>query len=303
LCGDVAIKRIINIELVPSEEVDRELLLKVERITGDNILRRYRPSETLAPPEGDLSKLTVVNTAASAQILKEHWDILGFLAGKLARGLYLPECTRMWPVEGPTSVPKDLDALQAVYWLKGESMETSDTRDEVRAEWKYYPDLLVHMKAEDPKWEANMSTARTKLSDYYAAVYLLARKIEEEAEKRTGLPYDKKFNYGLTFHFTYKVFTQAVIGPSESGYRIEGLSLWLSDVGLAKVKSGEENILANVKKVHQKLAKNVRRWTGFKKIRNLYDSASEAIVPLRESLILVSKRKTFREGRCPSCPL
>jgi len=42
LCSDVAIKRMINIELVPCEEVDKKLLEKVVQITGDNILRHYR---------------------------------------------------------------------------------------------------------------------------------------------------------------------------------------------------------------------------------------------------------------------
>lgn len=42
LCNDIAIKRMINLELVPAEEVDERLLEKMMGITGDNILRRYR---------------------------------------------------------------------------------------------------------------------------------------------------------------------------------------------------------------------------------------------------------------------
>ena len=42
LCSDIAIKRIINIDLVSAEEVDKRLLEKVTGITGDNILRHYR---------------------------------------------------------------------------------------------------------------------------------------------------------------------------------------------------------------------------------------------------------------------
>ena len=42
LCSDIAIKRIIDIDLVPAEQVGEELVQRVAGITGDNILRHYR---------------------------------------------------------------------------------------------------------------------------------------------------------------------------------------------------------------------------------------------------------------------
>lgn len=47
LCDDTAIKRVISVDLVPNEQVDKELLEKVLQITRDDLLRHYRGAEYL----------------------------------------------------------------------------------------------------------------------------------------------------------------------------------------------------------------------------------------------------------------
>lgn len=42
LCDDTAVKRVIDIDFVPNEQVDKKLLETVVQITGDDILRHYR---------------------------------------------------------------------------------------------------------------------------------------------------------------------------------------------------------------------------------------------------------------------
>jgi hypothetical protein len=42
LCNDMAIKRVIDVDLIPQEEVDKKLLEKLAQIAGDDILRHYR---------------------------------------------------------------------------------------------------------------------------------------------------------------------------------------------------------------------------------------------------------------------
>jgi hypothetical protein len=50
LCSDTAIKSVVNLYLVPEEEVDKKLLEKATCVTGDNILRHYR-TDYLKPKE------------------------------------------------------------------------------------------------------------------------------------------------------------------------------------------------------------------------------------------------------------
>ncbi|MBA7613846.1 hypothetical protein ES703_21103 [subsurface metagenome] len=56
LCSDTVIKRVINIDLVPKEEVDKELLEKIVQITGDDIVRHYRKTDYIERRDPILQK-------------------------------------------------------------------------------------------------------------------------------------------------------------------------------------------------------------------------------------------------------
>lgn len=57
LCSDVAIKRVIVIDLVPEEEVDKKLLEKIAQITGDDIIRLYREADYMKAEEPDIESV------------------------------------------------------------------------------------------------------------------------------------------------------------------------------------------------------------------------------------------------------
>jgi hypothetical protein len=62
LCSDTAIKSVINIFLVPEEEVDKKLLEKATCIAGDNILRRYRTDYLKLEKPASATKVDVMTT-------------------------------------------------------------------------------------------------------------------------------------------------------------------------------------------------------------------------------------------------
>jgi len=81
LCDDAAIKRVIDIDLIPNEQVDKKLLEKVLQITGDDILRQYRV---------DYLKKKAEETTIARYKEGSHQQKMRELAGRLIGEISLP---------------------------------------------------------------------------------------------------------------------------------------------------------------------------------------------------------------------
>ena len=77
LCSETAIKGMIDIDLVPCEEVDKKLLEKVTRITPDIILRHYRQDHLLPAKWQKNVDLAVQLQGSMSNISAKDWAIWG----------------------------------------------------------------------------------------------------------------------------------------------------------------------------------------------------------------------------------
>ncbi len=77
LCNDTAIKGMIDIDLVPCEEVDKKLLEKVTQITPDMILRHYRQDYFLPVKWQETMDLAVQLQSSMTNISAKDWAIWG----------------------------------------------------------------------------------------------------------------------------------------------------------------------------------------------------------------------------------
>ena len=77
LCNETAIKGMIDIDLVPCEEVDKKLLEKVMRITPDIILRHYRQDHLLPARWQETMDLAVQLQSSMTNISAKDWAIWG----------------------------------------------------------------------------------------------------------------------------------------------------------------------------------------------------------------------------------
>ncbi len=77
VCNDTAIKGMIDVDLVPREEVDKKLLQKVTQITPDMILRHYRQDHFLPVKWQETMDLAVQLQSSMTNISAKDWAIWG----------------------------------------------------------------------------------------------------------------------------------------------------------------------------------------------------------------------------------
>lgn len=248
-----------------------------------------------------------------SQAQLQHFAPLALVARTLGSRLHVPDPGGLWLLEGSPDIPEDLDGLEAVLNVRGDPEAPVISPSEVpRADWRYYPDLRVHLQAEDPRWPNRVSLLKGLVEAYTRAVHALDREVARTTRRLTGLaynPYLDKPYHGLSRHFCQTVLREAMrkqrhLPPAANQYIQRGGG-WLVlnfDAGtIAVVQEGQEERLVRARQVHQALIARVRSWVTWRKALWKWGETVQAVTPLKEKLELVSRRGTFR-GRCLTCP-
>lgn len=224
-----------------------------------------------------------------------HWRELATLAEQLLLAIRISAPPGLWLLECCPHIAEDADGLDALSMLLcGKAIE---------AEKSLYSQLLAHMDGEFPEWKAKMGILREAAVSYCKTLHSVACNVVEEAEKRTGFPYDPAFRYGLGCDFGATVCETAASWKRQRlEYSREGLDLRYGSYGLARVGPGQEESLKKVQEVHEAMIKEVKCWPDLRKALEIHGQIQQASTSLKQALAQVVEWGAFTNSKCPGCP-
>lgn len=161
LCSDTAIKGMIDIDLVPCEEVDKKLLEKVTRITPDIILRHYRQDHLYPIKWQENVELAVRLQSSMSNVTAKDWAIWG-----------LPD-TGQPPLTSEAGLKIWIDRGKLVVKL-------------VVEQDKQFPLFMTRLKILFPEFSP-YDQWRGSLTDFISMCWTVAHEICNKAEDETGL--------------------------------------------------------------------------------------------------------------------
>lgn len=161
LCNDMAVKRVIDIDLIPQEEVDKKLLEKLAQITGDDILRHYRQDYLFQLRWVEDIDLAVRLEKSISNINAKDWAIWGLLD----RG----------------EPPLTSEAGLKIWVDRGKLMIKLAVEQEPR-----FPPFLSRLKVAFPVFE-EYDKWKDSLRDFIDMCWTVAHEIWRNAENETGL--------------------------------------------------------------------------------------------------------------------
>jgi len=161
LCSEPAIKGMIDIDLVPREEVDKKLLEKIMRITPDIILRHYRQDHLSPVKWQENVDLAVQLQSSMTNISAKDWAIWG-----------LPDAGQP-PLTSEAGLKIWMDRGKLVVKLAVEQD-------------KRFPLFMTRLKTNFPEFRS-YDQWKDSLSDFVGMCWVLAHEIWSRAETETGL--------------------------------------------------------------------------------------------------------------------
>jgi hypothetical protein len=161
LCSEIAIKEVIDINLVPCDEVDKKLLEKVTRIAPDTILRHYRQDHLLPLKWQENVDLAIRLQNSMSNISAMDWAIWGLL--------------------DTGEPPLTSEAGLRVWMERGKLLVALAVEQDKR-----FPLFMTRLKASFPEFKS-YDQWRDLLSDFVGVCWTLAQEIWGKAENETGL--------------------------------------------------------------------------------------------------------------------
>jgi hypothetical protein len=161
LCSEAAIKEMIDVDLVPCKDVDKELLEKIMRITPDIILRHYRPDHLSPVKWQENVDLAIQLQSSMSNISAKDWAIWG-----------LPD-TGQPPLTSESGLKIWMDRSKQVAKL-------------VVEQDKRFPLFITRLQTSFPEFRS-YDQWKDSLSDFIGMCWTLAQEILRKAETETGL--------------------------------------------------------------------------------------------------------------------
>jgi hypothetical protein len=161
LCSEAAIKGMIDIDLVPCEEVDKKLLEKVMRITPDIILRHYRQDHLLPVKWQKNVDLAIQLQSSLSNISAKDWAIWG-----------LPD----------TGQPPRTSKAGLKIWMDRGKLVIKLAVEQDNG----FPPFITRLKTLFPEFKS-YDQWRESLTDFVNICWVLAHEIWSKAENKTGL--------------------------------------------------------------------------------------------------------------------
>jgi len=161
LCSEAAIKEIINVDIVPCKDVDKELLEKIMRITPDIILRHYRQDHLSPVKWQENVDLAIQLQSSMTNISAKDWAIWG-----------LPDAGQP---------PLTSEAGLRIWMDRGKLVVKLAVEQDKR-----FPPFMTRLQTSLPEFKA-YDQWRESLSDFVGMCWTLAQEILRKAEAETGL--------------------------------------------------------------------------------------------------------------------
>jgi len=143
VCSEAAIKEVISLDIITSDEVHKGLLQKVERITPGVILRHYRQDHLIRPRFQEIKDLAIQLHSSISNISAKDWSIWG-----LPDTGYPPQTSeaglKLWMDRGELVVKLsvEMDHLHPLFMAR---MKASFSEFGYYDRWRKSLDRLVYM--------------------------------------------------------------------------------------------------------------------------------------------------------------
>lgn len=161
LCNDMAIKRVIDIGLIPQEEVDKKLLEKLAQIIGDDILRHYRQDYLFRLRWVEDMDLAVRLKRSISNINAKDWAI--------------------WGLPDTGELPLTSEAELKIWVDRGKLMIKLGVEKDPR-----FSPFLSRLKNAFPAF-VEYDKWKNSLRDFIDMCWTVAHEIWSQAENKTGL--------------------------------------------------------------------------------------------------------------------
>ncbi|MDM7999316.1 MAG: hypothetical protein QUS33_04780 [Dehalococcoidia bacterium] len=250
---------------------------------------------------------TIVSELA-LQKLSQHWDRLAALAQDIASRLQAPELRSLWLTGDRCHLPNNLDGIQSLHFLNGDSdqpLQPAWKEDANGLDYRLYPHLHTHLKAEDADWGRKMANLRGAVTRLHDDLGALAHHIEKQARARSRLKCDPGLGrnlyggYGRTDEFASTAFYYALTPYSTDYIARDDLTLWFGGHPIGRLSSREQ--LEDLREVHIALVNTLRRSKSLKATDASHKALEDALLPVKARVEEAALRGSFK-GRCPACP-
>jgi len=161
LCSEAAIKQIIDVDLVPYEQVDKRLLEKVMGITPDSILRHYRQDHLLPTKWQETVELAIQLQGSMSNISAKDWAI--------------------WGLPDTGQPPLTSEAGLRIWANRGKLVVKLAVEEDKR-----FPLFMTRLKTLFPE-SKSYDQWKESLTNFVGMCWALAHEIWSRAENETGL--------------------------------------------------------------------------------------------------------------------
>ena len=161
LCSEAAIKGMIDVDLVPCEDIDKKLLEKIMRITPDIILRHYRQDHLFPLKLQENMDLAVQLHSSMSNISAKDWAI--------------------WGLPDTSEPPATSKACLKVWMDRGELVVALAAEQDKR-----FPLFMTRLKTSFPEFKS-YDQWRDSLSDFVDMCWTLAQEIWSKSVNETDL--------------------------------------------------------------------------------------------------------------------